>query len=471
VFTRQQRRTKLVYGFVDVLLVAFAFELAYQTRLALPLYWEFFIVSPVKALLMGAACVLWPITAIWLRTYDRLDAEQRPRIMRDTTRQCVAAGVLFVVLEYALRLDLSRLFLALFVAYTWILLSLLRLNAPRLIGWLRRGFGTPYFVLVAGTSERARRIGELLESSSDFGVRLSGFLAADGSSERGTLLLNQPYPVHPLEDLQKLLNSDIVDEIIFCVDSRRLGELEEVFLTCQDVGVRTRIAVDFFPHVTGDIYLDRIHNTPLLTFTAAPHDELRLMAKRLVDVVVAGILLLLLAPFMLLIAVIIRLTSPGPAIFRQERCGLNGRRFIFYKFRSMCQEAEQMKPALAHLNEKTTAFKISNDPRVNPVGRWLRKFSIDEWPQLWNVLRGDMSLVGPRPPIPEEVRQYAGWQRRRLRMRPGLTCLWAIDGRDSLDFESWIRKDLEYIDNWSLSLDWRVIVRTIPQVLSGKGAH
>jgi lipopolysaccharide/colanic/teichoic acid biosynthesis glycosyltransferase len=170
-------------------------------------------------------------------------------------------------------------------------------------------------------------------------------------------------------------------------------------------------------------------------------------------------------------ALLIRATSPGPVIFSQIRCGLNGRRFVFYKFRSMCRNAEELKAAVAHLNQKELAFKIPNDPRLTPVGRWLRKFSVDEWPQLWNVLKGDMSLVGPRPAIPEEVEQYKRWQRRRLRMRPGLTCLWALAGRDRLDFDTWMKLDMQYIDNWSLALDCKILLKTIPKVLSGKGAH
>jgi exopolysaccharide biosynthesis polyprenyl glycosylphosphotransferase len=259
--------------------------------------------------------------------------------------------------------------------------------------------------------------------------------------------------------------------VIFAVDSRRLAELEEVFLMCDEEGVRTRVAVDFFPHVNSQLYLDRLGEAPLLTFSAAPHDEIRLLVKRVTDIVLAAAALILVCPVMLAIALLIRVTSRGPAIYRQTRCGLNGRQFVFYKFRSMCENAHEMRASLGHTSEREIALKIPNDPRLTHVGRWIRKFSVDEWPQLWNVLRGDMSLVGPRPPLPEEVEQYKRWQRRRLRMRPGLTCLWAVSGRDHLDFETWMKLDMQYIDTWSLGLDWKIILRTIPQVLTGRGAH
>jgi exopolysaccharide biosynthesis polyprenyl glycosylphosphotransferase len=229
--------------------------------------------------------------------------------------------------------------------------------------------------------------------------------------------------------------------------------------------------VDFFPHVNSQVYLDRLGTSPLLTFSATPHDEIRLLVKRLTDIVLASAALVLLFPVMLIVALIIRLTSPGPAIFRQVRCGLNGLRFVFYKFRSMCDNAHEMRESLKHLSERQLAMKIPDDPRLTGVGRWLRKFSIDEVPQLWNVLKGDMSLVGPRPAVPEEVEQYQRWQRRRLRMRPGLTCLWAVCGRDSVDFETWMKLDMQYIDSWSLALDWKIILQTIPQVVTGRGAH
>jgi exopolysaccharide biosynthesis polyprenyl glycosylphosphotransferase len=210
---------------------------------------------------------------------------------------------------------------------------------------------------------------------------------------------------------------------------------------------------------------------PLLTFSMGPRDELLLFIRRGIDFVVALSLLLLISPLLLLISAAIKLSGPGPVLFRQQRCGLHGRPFTFLKFRSMRVDAEELKPALAAFNEMDgPAFKMTNDPRVTPVGRLLRRTSLDELPQLWNILRGDMSFVGPRPAVIEEVRQYEPWQRRRLSMPPGLTCLWQVSGRSHLTFEEWMRLDLEYIDNWSLWLDLKIALRTIPAVLFGRGA-
>jgi exopolysaccharide biosynthesis polyprenyl glycosylphosphotransferase len=277
--------------------------------------------------------------------------------------------------------------------------------------------------------------------------------------------------VHPLDALPGLLEGHVIDEVLFAVGSGQLAELEEVFLLCDEEGVRTRVAVDFFPHVNSTLYLERLGSLPLLTFSATPHDEIRLLGKRTIDVICSAAGLVVLAVPMLLVALLVRLTSPGPAVFKQVRCGLNGRRFVLYKFRSMCAEAEAMRPSLEHLSDRGTAFKLRDDPRLTSVGRWLRKFSIDEWPQLWNVLKGDMSLVGPRPAVPVEVERYQRWQRRRLRMRPGLTCLWALAGRDAVDFETWMRLDMQYIDTWSLALDWSILLRTVPRVITGKGVY
>jgi len=467
VFSGHYRKVKAIFGLTDVALTTVAFAAAYETRILLPFEREFKIEFPTAPALLLLSALCWVTIGFWLDVYDRLDSAHPRVILRDTFRQCALGAICVVLIEYMLRLDLSRSFVALFAVYSWILLCLFRLNAGHVVGIVRREFGSSHFVMLVGTGENARRLGESLERSAKYGIRLMGFL----DDEAGHVQLSQTYETYPLARLPELLRRRVIDEVIFAVDSRKLAELEDVFLSCDEEGVRTRVLVDFFPHVNSDVYLDRLGTAPLLTFSAAPHDEIRLLLKRASDIVLAAAALVLLLPFMAIIALLIRVTSPGPAIFRQERCGLNGRRFVFYKFRSMCDNAEELKPALEHLSSKSIAFKMPNDPRLTSLGRFLRKFSIDEWPQLWNVLKGDMSLVGPRPAVPEEVERYQTWQRRRLRMRPGLTCLWALAGRDTVDFETWMKMDMQYIDNWSLALDWKIILRTIPRVITGHGAH
>lgn len=467
----RQRKARVLFGLSDIILTTLAFEAAYRTRAILHLEHNFYLSLERKALILGAALVAWVLLAMWLEVYERLDSAHPAVILRDTAKQCVYGTLALVVFQYLIRLDLSRLFLLLFAGLAWVLLVLFRLTAGRVVGVIRREFSAPHYVMVVGTGERAQRMGRDLEASSDYGVKLRGFLNERPESDPTDIVLGQTHKVYPVGNLPSILQQHVVDEIIFAVGSESLANLEEVFLLCDEEGVRTRVAVDFFPHVNSTVSLDRFGATPLLTFSAAPYDEIRLLVKRITDILIAAAGLLVLSPFMAMIALAIRISSPGPAIFRQIRCGLNGRRFVFFKFRSMCQNAEQLKDSLAHLSSRETAFKIPHDPRLTPLGRYLRKFSIDEWPQLWNVLRGDMSLVGPRPAVPSEVEQYKRWQRRRLRMRPGLTCIWAVSGRDNVDFETWMKMDMQYIDNWSLALDWKILLRTIPRVLTGHGAN
>lgn len=465
VFSRHHRKARILFALSDTILGALAFQAAYITRshLGLPNYFE--IDTARKVLLLAFSLVVVVGTAVWFRSYDRLDTAPFRTILKETTRQSVVTMVAVVLFEYVWRFDLSRPFVLFYGAYVWIFFALFRLRAGSIVRAFERSFGEPHYLMIVGAGESAVRIANTIEESAGYGLRISGFLTEDGET------VDPRYPAHRLADLPKLLDRHVIDEIIFAVDSSRLAELEDVFLLCDEEGVRTRVACDFFPHVNSEIYLDRLGHAPLLTFSAAPHDELKLVVKRLTDIVIALAGLLVLAPILLLVGILVRLTSPGPALFKQTRCGLNGRRFVFYKFRSMCENAEDLKDSLAQLNERDGAvFKIRNDPRLTPIGKWLRKFSLDELPQLWNVLKGDMSIVGPRPPVPDEVQRYERWQRRRLRMRPGLTCLWAISGRDAVDFETWMKLDMQYIDNWSLALDWKIILQTLPRVLTGRGA-
>jgi exopolysaccharide biosynthesis polyprenyl glycosylphosphotransferase len=469
VLNARYRKARVLFGLSDIVLTALSFWAAYQTRAWLHLERSFSLEFTRGTLLLGFSGLSWLLIGLWLQVYDRLDSGAPRIILRDTFRQCSYGAISLVVFEFALRLDLSRPFLALIAVYSWVFLCLFRLTAGSLVGVVRREFGGPHFVMIVGVGERASRLGAELERSAQYGIRLLGFLAEIPVEEQ-TIQLGSQYTVFPITELRQILRRQVIDEIVFAVGSERFADLEEVFLLCDEEGVRTRVAVDFFPHVNSKVHLDELGSTPLLTFSAAPHDEVRLLVKRATDIVLATAGIVVLLPFMAIIALLVRLTSRGPAIFRQERCGLNGRKFTFYKFRSMCDNAEELKQSLAHLSQRSPAVKIPNDPRLTPIGRYLRKFSIDEWPQLWNILRGDMSLVGPRPAVPDEVDQYMQWQRRRLRMRPGLTCLWALAGRDKLDFETWMRMDMQYIDNWSLGLDWKILLLTIPRVLTGHGA-
>jgi exopolysaccharide biosynthesis polyprenyl glycosylphosphotransferase len=467
-FSNQHRKAKLLFGLSDIVLVALAFQSAYWTRLSLSLSNSFFFTTERCALILGLCILNWVLVGYWLDVYGNLGTGEPRVVVGDALRQCVYGAAGLVLFQFALRLDLSRPFIIFFTAYIWVLLVVFRIGARRLVGMVRREFGALRYVVIVGVSDRAIRLAKVLETERDQGVRLRAFFAAS-ADDSGAAIAN--HPIYPLAELPKMLRTEVIDEVLFAVESETLRSLEDVFLQCDEEGVRTRVAVDFFPHVNSEMYLERLGSTPLLTFSATPDDEIRLLVKRMTDMVLAAAALIVTAPFLLLTMLLIRLTSPGPAIFRQERCGLNGRRFTCYKFRSMCEDAEARKAEVMHLSHRELATKIPNDPRLTRIGRYLRRFSIDEMPQMVNVLKGDMSLVGPRPAIPDEVAQYKVWQRRRLRMRPGLTCLWALNGRDHVDFETWMKMDMQYIDNWSLGLDWKILFRTIPQVVMGKGAN
>src|SRR5215472_337485 len=471
-FRSQQRKTKILFGLADFALTALAFESAYELRRWLRFPNEFYLLPDVKTLLLFFCSLTCVVAGYWLNVYSKLDAARIRVILRDSARQVAYSAVamlIYIVFGlHQLKWQISRPFLIIFIFLSWVFLAGFRIIGRNLIPTLRRGFGLKRYVLIVGLGERAQRLAAELEQYYEDGLRIEGFLAPGPGIAPDRLHLTRTYPVFPLGDLRALLAEHVIDEIHFAVESNELPSLEEVFLWCDEEGVCSRIAVDFFPHVNSDLALERIGATPLLTFAAAPDDEVLLLAKRSMDVALSIVGLVALSPTLIIAALLIRLTSRGPIIFRQTRCGLNGRTFTLYKFRSMVADAEDRLAEVAHLNTRNVVTKIPNDPRLTTVGKWLRRFSIDEIPQLVNVLKGDMSLVGPRPAVPGEVAQYKRWQRRRLRMRPGLTCLWALNGRDEVDFESWMRLDLQYIDNWSLALDARIILLTIPQVLSGR---
>lgn len=275
-----------------------------------------------------------------------------------------------------------------------------------------------------------------------------------------------------LLNFEQILTQHQIDEVIFVVPRKMIEQVEPAVLLCQIIGIRFSFAADLFAHTIGRRTVGNLQDWHLVQYDPTDHPKIPLLIKRAVDILIASTALLLLAPLFFCIAAAVKMTSPGPVFFSQERSGLNGRRFRMLKFRTMIDNAEAVRAQLVAYNEMSgPVFKIRSDPRVTPVGQILRKYSLDELPQIFNVLVGEMSVVGPRPPLPSEVLEYGPWQRRRLSMRPGLTCLWQVSGpnRNEILFHDWVAMDLKYIDEWSLWLDVIILMKTIPAVIQGTG--
>jgi exopolysaccharide biosynthesis polyprenyl glycosylphosphotransferase len=470
-----------VFG-LDLALVAGAFIAAHWVRSAvLPALAHGSFPGELYALrfylpLLPVALSVWGLLLLRFRRYRSHRTTPLLREAWEVVQVSGAATVTFTLLLYALRLDermlpqdrVSRTWLLLFATLACLLL-LAEKVLLRVVARYVRSHGLNYrTLLLVGTGPSAQALARSIAEHAWWGFRLIGCVDVEGGGKR--LVAGLPV-LGRVQDVPRILQELIVDDVVFAVGRRELEGLDELYLALHEQGIRTFFALDFFPHGQAQPEITEIDGIPLLTYSNAPTNPLLLAGKRALDVALSSLILLLALPVVGAVAVTIWVTSRGGVLFRQTRCGLNGRRFTLYKFRTMTEDAEERFAEVAHLNEMDgPVFKVRDDPRVTRIGRFLRKFSLDELPQLWNVLRGDMSLVGPRPPIPEEVAHYERWQRRRLSMKPGLTCLWQVNGRNELDFGSWMELDLQYIDTWSLSLDLKILLKTIPVVLSGRGA-
>jgi len=474
-FSRHNRMIGVLYALTDALLALASFFAAHWIRLHLsglrpfyPVWYYLWILPLLPALWVGAG---WAAGI-----YRDVETDEPRRALTGPIKVAVIATVLLFAFISAFKLEyISRSLLGLYATIDLVLMILFRRAAGRALGRLSASSGGLRHFLLVGTTSEAIEIAKTIEANEQLGMRLFGFAVIEGVGLEAENInqagLRRTYPIFRVPGLAELLRRHIIDEVIFAVSKEELARLEDTFLVCEQEGVKTRLSLSFFPHVISRVSLERLREMPLLTFSTTPENEYFMLLKRLVDFVMAALLVVLLSPLLLLLAALIRLTSKGPILYRQTRCGLGGRKFTLYKFRSMRADADVLKDELKHLNEMDgPVFKMRNDPRCTPIGRWMRRLSLDELPQLFNILKGDMSFVGPRPPLPEEVERYERWQRRRLRMQPGLTCLWAIEGRNRLDFKRWMELDLEYIDHWSPLLDWKILIKTIPVVLLGRGA-
>jgi exopolysaccharide biosynthesis polyprenyl glycosylphosphotransferase len=277
-----------------------------------------------------------------------------------------------------------------------------------------------------------------------------------------------------MSELQSMLATEPVDEVFISLPMDKYGHvIEAIVQLCQEQGIVVRVQPDLSLRTFVKPYIGEFNGVPFVTVRSVPRDGWPLFIKRLIDVVGGAALLVGLAPLLALAALLIKIDSPGPILFRQERIGLNKRRFQLLKFRTMLVGADQQQHGMEQLNEANgPVFKIKDDPRITRLGKFLRRFSIDELPQLFNVLNGDMSLVGPRPlPVRDVERINVQWHKRRFSVKPGITCLWQVNGRSDVSFDRWVQMDLEYIDHWCLGLDIKILIKTVPVVLRGSGAY
>ncbi len=377
---------------------------------------------------------------------------------------------LFILAMFLFRLQfVARSFVVMFGVTQAVALLLGRIAFVEGSKLTRTRKGDGHRVVIVGTGDTAINFADSLRRHSPWAVDVLGFVQLPGEVADPRARPQLGF----VGSLAGLLDRQPVDEVVFAVQGKQPEIFKDAIAACDERGVDVILSLPSQYPSSGTVEVANLSgfDFPMLGLRRVPTDEARLAVKRALDIVGCGIGLLLAAPIIIGTALAVKFTSDGPVLFGQVRAGRNGRKFTMYKFRSMVVDAEKLRAKLEHLNEMDgPVFKIKHDPRITKVGRFIRKTSIDELPQLFNVLVGDMSLVGPRPPLPSEVEQYEPWQRRRLSVKPGLTGLWQVSGRNQVDFDEWMQLDLRYIDTWSLWLDIKIILKTVPVVLFHKGA-
>ena len=329
----------------------------------------------------------------------------------------------------------------------------------------RRGYNTRLVLIIA--DEHSDYFIERLMEIPDWGYKIYGIMT---DSDHLISKYRKESKIYSSKfELSHIIDSAAIEEVIYCKSYFDQNEIQNYIYTCAEVGVVFRMQSQLLSFVKIQSKVSYLSQMPFLTFRNTPDNYLALKIKAFTDIVISGLVLILVSPLMLILATLIKFDG-GPIFFKQKRMGLHGRYFDCLKFRTMVANAEELKAKLMHMNEQEgPVFKIKHDPRITKIGHFLRKTSLDELPQFINVLRGDMSIVGPRPPIPSEVKQYERWQSRRLSMKPGITCIWQVSGRNNIPFHEWMKMDMQYIDNWSLKLDFIILMKTVKVVLTGDG--
>jgi len=411
---------------------------------------------------------LW-VGSLWLHDLYRLRARWwiRTEVLDLLRADLLVAVATFATLFLFKLPDVSRRFLIALFVVQFVVTVALRISIRIGFAVVREHGRNLHYMVVVGTGPEARRFADRVERRRELGLRVVGHLAIDASERRtevgGRAVLGT------VDAIEEILHGRVVDEVAICLPSTHVGRIEPITRLCEEEGKVVRIPVDEFGYFLPGGRLEEFDGIPVLSLVYGPDRVVGLIAKRLLDIGFAILAAIFLSPLLVGVALLINLLDGGPVLFRQTRVGLHGRPFEVVKFRSMVTDAEARLAELATRNEiKGHAFKLTDDPRLTRVGRFLRATSLDELPQLWNVVRGEMSLVGPRPPLPSEVEGYDIWHRRRLSMKPGITGLWQVQARREADFDRWVELDLAYIDRWSIWLDLKIMARTIPAMLQGR---
>jgi exopolysaccharide biosynthesis polyprenyl glycosylphosphotransferase len=477
-----------IHMIADIFWVIVAFVAAYHTKKSFLFFGRHGLSTEpnyylVLLLAVGAAFFSFSLSGCYRPYRTQTLGQIYTRVVR------AVIGILFstIILLYLLHEhNISRILLALFLAYLLFFLFLSKGGIYYTLRYYRSRSYNTRNLLIIGAGQRAERIIDAIRNHKGSGYQIIGCLTTDSdihqkhncisgksgkSGKSGEIKI-----LGSVHTLPIILIEDIVDEIIFAADIEKIESIENLIRFAEHLGVNIHVVPDFqlekimYQPEIASVSIQDFFGQPTLSLSTRPRRQNALLIKEIIDYLAAGTGIILLCPLFLLLIVLIKTTSRGPAFFIQQRCGLYGRIFPLIKFRTMVNDAEKLKEKLQKENEADgPVFKIAHDPRITPVGKFLRKTSLDELPQLFNVLMGHMSLVGPRPPLPEEVKKYEPWQRRRLSMKPGLTCTWQVNGRNTLNFERWMRLDLEYIDQWSLLLDSKILLKTVKEVVSFHG--
>ncbi len=469
--SERERARAIRLAAVDILIMVVAFELAYLVRVWLlaPLMGHPLIPSISTFLwLVAWAIPVYGLLLFWRGAYE-IDLRREPLATLTLVLRPFVIGTLLLgtVIFVVQAKEFSRPIFFIFAGLSCAGVCTSRLLANQhLRSAVAHGRVTRNAVIV-GATPRAVAISRALATDGRLGVKVMGHLRIGSEPAQAHVNL-----LGDIEDLERVLDHHVVDEVVIALQPHELVRVRDLIGPCEVRGITVHVLANFTSGHLANASMNLVNGVPLMTFRSTPHHAADIVLKRAIDILVSAVALLLLSPLMASTAIATWLESGRPILFTQKRKGLVGREFVLYKFRSMWKTHPAFQEDLQHLNEMSgPVFKARNDPRVTRVGRYIRRYSIDELPQLWNVLKGDMSLVGPRPPVPEEVVQYEAWQRRRLSIKPGITCLWQVSGRNDVDFDRWMDLDLHYINHWSLVLDLKILLKTIPAVLLAKGAR